>query len=261
MQEFAQKYKLQAQLLITKNRYDEAKEAYEQMTQYDRSFDALFQFALFLQKQNYFQKAIKGYENLLDLKLSQEDRARTLNNLANLYKAQNQHKQALKAYQEALTLYRDLAQANPSVYNPDVAMTLNNLANLYSDQNQNKEALQAYQEALNIRRDLAQANPSVYNPDVATTLNNLAILYSDQNQHQEALKAYQEALTLYRDLAQTNPRAYELYYAKILIIGVDYLKQDKKGLEEAKKIVTQKHYRDVYWAQQLLKWIEEVESR
>jgi len=395
----AKSYQLQAQLLIVENRYDEAKEAYEKMTQYDRSFDALFEYALFLQNQNHFREAIKGYENLLDLKLSQEDRARTLNNLAVLYSDQNQHQKALKAYQEALnirrdlakanpsvynpyvantlnnlailykaqnqnqealnayqealklrrdlakanpsvynpdvadtlnnlailykaqnqnqealnayqealTLYRDLAQANPSVYNPDVAMTLNNLAilysdqnqnqealqvyqealkirrdlaqanpsvynpdvamtlnnlaNLYSDQNQNKEALQAYQEALNIRRDLAQANPSVYNPDVATTLNNLAILYSDQNQHQEALKAYQEALTLYRDLAQTNPRAYELYYAKILIIGVDYLKQDKKGLEEAKKIVTQKHYRDVYWAQQLLKWIEEVESR
>ncbi len=261
MQEFAQKYKLQAELLITKNRYDEAKEAYRQMTQYDRSFDALFEYALFLQKQNHFREAIKGYENLLDLELSQKDRAMTLNNLAVLYKAQNQHQEALKAYQEALSIRRDLAQANPSVYNPYVANILNNLANLYQVQNQNQKALQAYQEALTLYRDLAQANPSVYNPYVARTLNNLAVLYKAQNQNKEALQAYQEALNIRRDLAQTNPRAYELYYAKILIIGVDDLKQDKKGLEEAKKIVTQKHYRDVYLAQQLLKWIERIEKR
>jgi hypothetical protein len=36
-----------------------------------------------------------------------------------------------QAYQEAPTIRRQLAQANPQAYLPDVAMTLNNLGNLY----------------------------------------------------------------------------------------------------------------------------------
>jgi len=228
MLEFAQKYKLQAELLITKNRYDEAKKAYAQMTHYDRSFDALFEYALFLAKQNYFAEAIKAHENLLDLELSQANRALVLNNLANLYSDQNQNKQALQAYQEALSLYKDLAKANPLVYNPDVAMTLNNLANLYRAQNQNQQALQAYQEALSLRRELAKANPSVYNPYVAGILNNLAVLYSDQNQHQQALQAYQEALSLRRELALANPWVYHFYVASTLDnLGILYQRQNK----------------------------------
>jgi len=258
MQETAKALKVKAEFIIIENRYEEAKTAYAQMTHYDRSFDSLFEYALFLQKQNYFKEAIQGYQNLLDLELSQANRALTLNNLANLYKAQNQHPEALQAYQEALKLYRDLAKANPSAYKPYVATTLNNLANLYKAQNQNQEALQAYQEALKLYRDLAKANPSVYNPYVANTLNNLANLYSDQNQHPEALQAYQEALKLRRELAKANPNAYEIVYAQMLIMGVDLFRQDKKDLQEAKKILEQERYKDVYQAQKFLQFIESL---
>ncbi len=169
MQNTAKALKVKAEFLVIQNRYDEAKEAYEKMTQYDRSFDALFEYAVFLQEQNYFQEAIKGYKNLLDLELTQANRALTLNNLANLY--------------------------------------------------------------------------------------------SDQNQNQEALKAYQEALKLYRDLAQANPMAYEIDYAKMLIMGVDLFKQDKKGLQEAKKILEQERYKDVYQAQRWLQVIKKFEKQ
>jgi len=39
-------------------------------------------------------------------------------------------KAAEEAYQEALSIRRELAKANPEAYLPDVARTLNNLANL-----------------------------------------------------------------------------------------------------------------------------------
>ena len=215
MKSLAKEFQLQAQLLIVENRYDEAKKAYQEMIKYDRSVESLGNYALFLQNQNQFKEAIEGYEALLKVEMSQAHRATILNNLAILYRAQNQNKQALQAYQEAEALYRELAKANPSVYNPDVAMTLNNLAILYSDQNQNQQALQAYQEALSLRRELAKANPKVY----------------------------------------------ELYYAKMLILGVDDYQQDKKDLQIAKKIITQERYQDVYFAKSLLKWIEKIEKQ
>ena len=89
----------------------------------------------------------------------------------------NQFDTALPLYEEALTIYRRLADANPQTYLSDVAMTLNNLANLHLAKNKFPAALAAYEEALTIRRRLADANPQTYLPDVAMTAMNLSIFY------------------------------------------------------------------------------------
>ena len=120
----------------------------------------------------------------------------------------NQFNTALPLYEEALTIRRRLAEANPQTYLPDVAMTLNNLAILQADTNEFPAALEAYTEALTIRRRLAEANPQTYLPDVAMTLNNLAILQKATNEFPAALEAYTEALTIYRRLAEANPQTY-----------------------------------------------------
>ena len=53
--------------------------------------------------------------------------AATLNNLGILDRLQNRMDDARQHYEEALKIYRQLAQQNPAKYLPDVAMTLNNL--------------------------------------------------------------------------------------------------------------------------------------
>jgi len=58
MKEMAEKYRLEAQLLLIQNQYDEAKKAYEKALQYDNNIDTLFDYAYFLQNQNYFSEAI-----------------------------------------------------------------------------------------------------------------------------------------------------------------------------------------------------------
>ncbi|CAA6807533.1 MAG: Unknown protein, partial [uncultured Sulfurovum sp.] len=93
-----------------------------------------------------------------------------LGSIANGYYKQNQFLEAEEAYNEALELYRALAQNNPSAYNPYVATTLNNLAILYSDRNELGKAEEAYNEALELRRALAQNNPSAYGIDLARTI-------------------------------------------------------------------------------------------
>jgi tetratricopeptide (TPR) repeat protein len=142
---------------------------------------------------------------------------------------------------------------------PDVAATLNNLANLQKAKNEFPQALEKYEEALNIYRDLAKENPRTYLPDVAMTLNNLANLHRAKNEFPQALEKYEEALKIYRDLAEENPHVYEIDYAKMLIMGVDFFKRDKKDLEEAKKNLF--NYKGVPYADELLEMINSIENK
>jgi len=47
----------------------------------------------------------------------------------------------------------------------------------------------------------------------------------------------------------------------MLIMGVVLFEQDKKDLQEAKKILEQERYKDVYEAQKFLALIERVENK
>jgi Tfp pilus assembly protein PilF len=123
---------------------------------------------------------------------------------------------AKQAYEEALQIYRQLAEKNPDVYRPDVAMTLNNLGALLYANNEMGGAKQAYEEALMIRRQLAEKNPDVYRPDVAMTLNNLGALLYANNEMGRAKQAFEEALMIYRQLAEKNPDVYRPYVAMTL---------------------------------------------
>ena len=125
-------------------------------------------------------------------------------------------KAAEEAYQEALSIRRELAKANPEAYLPDVAMTLNNLAILYRDTQRMKAAEEAYQEALSIRRELAKANPEAYLPDVAVTLNNLAVLYRATQRMKAAEECCREAERLLEPLWRANPHVHGDQMARIL---------------------------------------------
>ena len=124
------------------------------------------------------------------------DLARWLNNLANRLSDVGQREEALETAREAVTLYRQLAQASPAAYLPDLAVSLNNLATFLSDVGQRQEALETAREAVTIRRQLAQANPDAYLPDLATSLNNLANRLGEVGQREEALETAREAVTL-----------------------------------------------------------------
>src|ERR1017187_6369283 len=188
--------------------WPEALAAYREAWRLERNPEYGFKYAYTAQHQNRFSEAIGVYEVLRKTYTDPADVARTLNNLAALYSATQRMKEAEEAYREALSKYRELAQANPEAYRPYVATTLNNLANLYSATQRMEEAEEACREALSTYRELAQANPEAYLPDVAMTLNNLANLYSATQRMKEAEEACREALSTYRELAQANPEAY-----------------------------------------------------
>nr|HQU86589.1 tetratricopeptide repeat protein [Pyrinomonadaceae bacterium] len=135
------------------NRFETTCKYFEDSIKSYPTKDNVFNYALFLQEHTRFNEAEKlYYQYLNDFKysISEYEYAGTLNNLANLHQAQNRYDEALREYEEALTIYRKLAETNPNTYLPFVALTLNNLAVLHSDQNRYDEALREYEEALTI---------------------------------------------------------------------------------------------------------------
>ena len=67
-------------------------------------------------------------------------------------------------YEEALKIYRELAQKEPETYLPYVAATLNNLGILDRAENRLEEARKAFEEALAIYEDFAKQDPDQFSP-------------------------------------------------------------------------------------------------
>jgi tetratricopeptide (TPR) repeat protein len=104
--------------------------------------------------------------------------ATSLNNLAEVHRAQGHYEAAEPLYQRALAIWERVLGPE----HPDVATGLNNLAELYDDQGRYAEAEPLYQRALALREQAL--GPT--HPDLATSLNNLALLYNHQGRYAEA---------------------------------------------------------------------------
>jgi tetratricopeptide (TPR) repeat protein len=162
--------------------------------------------------------------------------ATTLNNLAILHSEQNNNDEALKEYEEALQIYRALAETNPNTYMPDVAMTLNNLAVLHKNQNNNDEALKEYEEALQIRYSFAESNPQVYKIDIAQSNYNLAILYQDKLPNREkSIQYVLETIVILLEIADVV-----IYIQKYLEFAMNILRGWNLNDEEIEQLIAEK---------------------
>ena len=132
-----------------------------------------------------------------------EDLAGKLTSLGNRLRELGRHQEALAATEEALGMWRTLADSNPA-HLPDLARALHNLGLDLRGIGRHQEALAAIEEALGMWRTLADSNPA-HLPDLATTLSNLGAQLGDLGRHQEALAAIEEALGMWRTLADSNP--------------------------------------------------------
>jgi tetratricopeptide (TPR) repeat protein len=121
-----------------------------------------------------FQRALALREQ--ELGPDHPDTATSLNNLAELYRAQGRYGEAEPLYQRALALCERVLGAD----HPDTAMSLNNLAALYDAQGRYGEAEPLYQRALVIYERVLGAD----HPDTATVRENYTILL--QHKRREA---------------------------------------------------------------------------
>ena len=142
--------------------------------------------------------------------------AGSLNNLANRLANLGQAEDALTAAQEAVGIYRELAEARPDAHRPDLALSLNTLAGRLADLGEREQALTANNEAVGVYRELAEARPDVFQPALAVSLNNLAGRLADLGEREQALTAINEAVGVYRELAEASPDAYKPSFATVL---------------------------------------------
>src|SRR5947209_1754332 len=105
--------------------------------------------------------------------------------------------EAIIYFEEALKLYRPLAEEDPFTYLRDLGTTLNNLGGLYVELNRWKEAEDALREALVVREKLVRHHPG-HLPDVAMTWHNLGLLYCETGETQKAEHALEQAARIYR---------------------------------------------------------------
>ena len=217
------------------NRYEAAREYFERSIESNANESNVFYYAYFLAKHKQFAAAEKYYRRYLDEfpdRISPDEKAMILNNLANLHTNLNRYDEAAAEFEEALRIYRNLNEAEPDDYLPDVAMSLNNLAVLHKSRHEFEKALPAYDEALRIYSDLNEAASGAYLPDLARTLNNLANLYKDQYKYDDALREYTEALRIYRALEEANPQAH-LPSVAVSLNNLAVLHKNQNRYEEA----------------------------
>jgi len=103
--------------------------------------------------------------------------ARSLNNLALLYKTQGDYAKAEPLYKRSLAIAEEALGPD----HPSVATSLNNLAVLYDTQGDYAKAEPLYKRSLAITEEALGPD----HPDVATSLNNLA-LYRATNRSADA---------------------------------------------------------------------------
>jgi tetratricopeptide (TPR) repeat protein len=131
-----------------------------------------------------------------DSEQTRSELARLSNNLSARLSNLGRREEALAQAQEAVRLCRQLAQARPDAFLPNLATSLNNLANRLSALGRREEALAQAEEAVRLYRQLAQARPDAFLPDLARSLAVHCNCLVALERHSDALQATTEAIRL-----------------------------------------------------------------
>jgi tetratricopeptide (TPR) repeat protein len=117
------------------------------------------------------------------------DLAKSLNNLAELYRTQNRESEAEAVHQRILAIRERTLGPN----HPDVAKSLNNLALIYHAQKRYAAAEAYYQRAILIWEKTPPTDAS----ELAMSLNNLATLYGTEGRYPEAETFFRRSLMIW----------------------------------------------------------------
>ena len=164
--------------------------------------------------------ASESYEHAIriarEIRLEARRLAEILFDYAFLLQAQHRYHLAVTPYEEALVVYRRLAEQNPDDYRDNVALTQNNLAFLQRNLQQLSEAEQNLRDALEILRNLVLTAPEAYQEHLAFTLINLAVLHFSLQRFEEAEQECGEVLETLRRLTAGDSESHDSILASTL---------------------------------------------
>jgi len=163
--------------------------------------------------QGKLTEALKFFQQALEIHREIDDKEGetiALDNIGNVYQIQGKLTEALKFFQQALDICRKIG------YKKGKANALDNIGIVYGIQNKLTEALKFFQQALEIYLEIGDKGGE------ASALENIGIIYRRQGNLDEALQHYQQALNIYRKIGGKKGEAHTLGN-----IGVVYLTQNK----------------------------------
>jgi serine/threonine protein kinase/tetratricopeptide (TPR) repeat protein len=117
-----------------------------------------------------------------------EAKAAILQAMGVAYRRLNGQDEALRNYQESLTIKRRIGDKR------GMAASLNDIAQIEELLGNSEQALKSYQEALKLRREIGDQK------GVGDTLIDLGMFYHDRGQHDQALSFFKESLQIQREL-------------------------------------------------------------
>jgi tetratricopeptide (TPR) repeat protein len=236
---YAKKNMLRAKLYIEKNDYPQATYFYEKAVAVDDSYENVYDYVLFLMKENETQKAQVLLEKLNSYDLGMEQKANVLNRLGINYRKLKRLDEAEACYMEALSIRESLAKENPDKYRLDLAWTYNNLGVLYKKANDLNASQKLHYKAFELRKELAKDNPKKYAFYVTCSMHNLGELYSGMKASKRAETFFKDAIKIRRTLIVSNPKKYmpalasTLHELATLYVHTQRLEESKKLYDEA----------------------------
>lgn len=144
------------------------------------------------------REALKYYQQALSIARAAGDRdgeAASLSNIGTIYSQLGQKPAGLKYLEQSLAIERELGQRKSE------ADTLNNIGMAYSELGQPHEALKYFEQALPIRREVGDHDGE------GVTLNNLGLVNDTVGRRQEALKYFEQALAIRREVGDRRGEA------------------------------------------------------
>lgn len=231
---------------ITQETIPEIKACYEESVKlaekYQVEIEVLYDYAVFLQCQQEYPKAIRLTENLKKYyevsKAGNYKRTSVDFLLASLYRNVTNFKEAEKLYVKVLETYRRWAEKKPSVYEKYVVRGCNGLARLLYIMNRLEEAEALFRESLIICRRLSEKKQTDYEETLALTCNGLYCVLSKKKnvlEWKEKERLIQECWDIYHRLAEENPGNYEKELAMVCNNFAAFL-DDNREYKRAEKL-------------------------
>ncbi len=143
--------------------------------------------------------------------------ASSLINLSSLHSRVGSIGESIESANEALTLYRLLAEINRAAELPDLAATVLNVAARLHELDHIDEALPLALEAVELGRELVTLNPASYRLVLIDALSTLGLIQDESGHVVEALATLREAESLAAELAASNPAAHLSTHANALL--------------------------------------------
>ena len=142
---------------------------------------------------------LSGAQHLPDL-------AASLNNQSARLAELGRREDAFGAIDEAVRIYRTLADARPDAFRSNLAASLNNQSTFLSELvGRGEDALVAIDEAVSIYRALADARPEAFLPDLAMSLSNQSGRLSDLGRREDAVTVIDHAVRLILPALERSP--------------------------------------------------------